>query len=263
LIIDVAGKLVARGLSAILAITVVLPLAAGCRDTPANEVNSIADVVGKVIGTLGGTPSERLADAYGQALAFEAGDEMMAFLRAGALDCVIMESSAALELVEQSTGVRILNEPLIEYELRFAIAKENGELLVAVNSALETLRQNGTLSGLSGKYFAGKSYTYVAPEGVQIHPGELLIAVPPDSPPFSFKNAGGELWGFDIEIACAVCDALGVEIQVIEYDAWELIDAVWSGSVDLALGWLPSEGEELVSMSDPYAHAVHVVIVRR
>jgi len=240
-----------------------LLLLSGCRDMPPNQVNSPEDVIGRVIGALGGTPSERLADELGQPSVFASGGEMMTHLRAGAIDCAVMENSAAIELVAESSGVRVLSDPLIEYELRFAVAKENAELLEAVNSALEALRRDGTLSGLSGKYFARRNYTYVPPEGIVAHPGELSVAVPADSPPFSFKNAAGELSGLDVEVARAVCDYLGVELRIIEYDAWELVNAVWFGMADLALGWLPSEGEELVNISEPYANAVHVVIVRR
>jgi len=241
----------------------VLLLLSACRDMPPNMVNSPAEVSGRLIGALSGTPSERLADELGTARGFSSGEEMITHLKAGAIDCAVMENSAAMELVADSQGVRILSEPLIEYEMHFAEAKENAELLLAVNSALDVLRQNGTLSGLSGKYFAGKNYTYVPPEGVETHPGNLSLAVPPDSPPFSFRNAEGELSGLDIEVARAVCDILGVELRIIEYDSWELVNAVWYGMADLAVGWIPSEGENLINISDAYANAIHVVIVRR
>ena len=251
-----------KAVPTVLIVFTILFLSA-CRDMPPNTVNSPADVTDKVIGALAGTPSERLADELGSARAFLSGQEMMTHLRAGAIDCVIMENSAAVELVSKSTGVKILSASLIEYELRFAIPKENAELLEAVNSALGSLKQNGTLTGLSGKYFAGRSYTYVTPQEVESRPGSLSLAVPSDSPPFSYKDAEGELSGLDIEVAHAVCDYLGVELRIIEYDAWELVSAVRFGMVDLALGWLPSEGDELVNTSNPYAEAVHVVVVRR
>jgi len=251
-----------RKIAFILAVLIII-LTSGCRDVPLNLVNSPADVSGKVIGALKGTPSERMADELGEPVVFTSGDEIITHLRAGTIDCAIMENSAAIELIEQSSEVRILNDPLIEYDLRFAIAKENAELLLAVNSALEALRQNGTLSGLVGKYFANKKYTYTPPEKGAVHPGYLSVAVPPDSPPFSYKNADGEFFGLDIEVALAVCDYLGVGLQVIEYDSWELVNAVWFGLADIALGWRPSEGEDLINISDSYANAVHVVIVRR
>ena len=246
-----------------LAILVSL-LSSACRDMPPNLVNSPADVNGRMIGALSGTPSERLADELGTAHGFAKGEEMMTHLRAGTIDCAVMENSAATELVADTPGVRILSEPLVEYELHFAEAKENAELLLAVNSALDVLRQNGVLNGLSGKYFAGRNYKYVPPEGVEAHPGTLSLAVPPDSPPFSFKDAEGEFSGLDIEVARAVCDILGVNLKIIEYDSWELVNAVWYGMADLAVGWIPSEGSEnMVNVSDAYANAVHVVIVRR
>jgi len=251
-----------RRIAFILAV-LILVLASGCLNTPPNLVNTPDDVSGKVIGALKGTPSERMAGELGQPEVFTSGDEMMALLLAGMIDCAIMENSAAIELVAQSPEARILSDSLIEYDLRFAVAKENAELLAAVNSALDALRQNGTLSGLVGKYFANKKYTYVSPEGGGAHSGYLSIAVPPDSPPFSYKNANGGYLGLDIEVALAVCDYLGVGIQVIEYDSWELVNAVWFGLADMALGWRPGEGEDLVNISDSYANAVHVVIVRR
>jgi len=246
-----------------LALFSLLLLTPGCQDMPPNLVYSPADISGRVIGALIGTPSERLADELGKKRAFTSGDDMIANLRAGVIDCAIMENSAAAELTAESTEVRIISEPLVEYELHYAVAKENAELLLAIDSAINALKQNGTLNGLCGKYFADKSYSYATPEGVDIHPGKLSVAAPPDSRPFSYKTSDGEYSGLDIEVTRAVCDMLGVEFSIIECDSWELVNAVWYGMADLAVGWMPGEGDDLVSVSDAYANAVHVVIVRR
>jgi len=93
--------------------------------------------------------------------------------------------------------------------------------------------------------------------------GTLTIALPPDSPPFSFKDDEGRFVGMDVDVAIAVSDILDVKLSVLEYDSWELVTAVWHGRADMALGWRPGEGEGLISTSEPYASAVHVVIVRR
>jgi len=238
---------------------------AGCGESlPPNVVNTLDDVRGRNIGAISGTPSERVADELGVAWAYEGTDELMFHLRNGTLDCVIMESTVAAELVAETAGVRILSEPLLVYELRFAIALENRELLRAVNGALDTLRQDGTLRGFSDMYFAGRPFTYVPPEDVPARPGYLSLAVSGNSPPFSFRDVYGELRGLDIEVARAVSDLIGVELRIIEYDSWELIRAVRYGRADFALGWLPDEvEEELINISEPYAVAEHVVIVRR
>jgi len=234
----------------------------GCSRHP-NEINSRDDVQGRLIGGLAGTPSLRLADEWGTARAFYSESEMMSELRAGIIDCVIMERTTALELVSNTSGVRILSEPLVEYDLRFAVPMENAQLLDAVNSALEVLARNGTLRGLSNRYFARGNFTYEPMEDADQRTSYLTIALPPDSPPFSVREEDGRFVGMDVDVAMAVSDVLEVRLEVIEYDAWELATAVWHGRADLALGWHPGEGEGLISTSEPYASAVHVIIVRR
>jgi len=251
-----------RKLVYLLIIISIISMLAGCSRFP-NEVNSPEDVAGKVIGGLEGTPSLRLADELGTAVSYTYASDMMADLRAGVLDCAIMERTTAIELVSNTSGVRILMEPLVEYDLRFAIAMENRGLLNAVNAALEELGRNGTLRGLINKYFSRGNFRYESPEDEEPRTGELVIALPPDSPPFSFRDEDNNFIGMDVEIAIAVSDILGVNLRVIPYDAWELVTAVWHGRADLALGWHPGEGEGLISTSEPYASAVHVVIVRR
>ena len=237
----------------------------GCGPAPPpNRVHSLDDVDGSIIGAMEGTPSERLASERGTARAFSSGEDMMFHLLEGTIDCALMESTVAGELVANTPGVRIMGEPLLIYDLHFAVPRENDELLEAVNAALATLRGNGTLRGLRDKYFSGRKYNYVSPEGAEGLSGTLTLAVPPDSPPLSYRDADGGFSGLDIEVTRAVCDVLGVELRVIEYDAWELVTAVRYGRADLALGWLPSEGEEqMIHISEPYANVGHVVIVRR
>ena len=250
-----------------IAITVLLcihVLTAACGDRPPpNAVNSPGDISGKDIGVITGSAAVLLAEEHGTAREFPTGDELVYQLKTGALDCVIMEDKAASELVSTNTGIRIVSEPLLEYELHFAVAKENGQLLKAVNSALKALGDNGTLSGLIGKYFSGRNYTYSPPGNIAAHPGSLLLAVPPDSPPYSYKDGNGSFLGLDIEVAQAVCDQLGVELQILEFEARELVTAVWHGKADLALGWIPVDGEEAIAVSDAYADAVLMIIVRK
>lgn len=236
-------------------------LISGCG--PPNQVNTPADINGKIIGGMAGTPSVRLADDYGTPVAYTSEEQMMADLRSGVIDCVIMESTTAQELVSNTSGVRILVEPLTEYELRFAVPRENNALLKAVDTALDTLTRNGTLRGLYSKYFAGRNYNYVSPELEEPYDRTLTVALPPDSPPLSYKDPEGRFIGMDVEVAKALGDVLGVEIIALEYDPWELATAVWHGRADLALGWHPGEGEDIVSMSEPYATVVQVIIVRR
>ena len=235
-----------------------------CERTPPNAVRSPDDVEGKIIGALTGSPSVLLAEELGsQAYGFPTGSELMYHLKSGTVDCVIMENSVASELVSETSGVRLLSKPLLETDLCFAVAKENAELLEAVNSTLTTLRGNGTLNGLLNRYFAGRRYNYVKPADIPARPGALSLAVPPDSPPYSYKDKNDNFVGLDIDVARAVCDYLGVELVIIECETRDLVTAVWYGTADLALGWLVVGETDTIAVSDAYANAKHVVIVRR
>lgn len=234
-----------------------------CGCGPQNTVNSPNDVTGKRIGGLAGTPSVRLASEYGTAIPYESTGQMMTDLRQGVVDCVVMESTTAAELVSKTRGVRILIDPLVKYDLCFAVPKENKRLLRAVDAALETLESNGVLRGLYNKYFGGRNYSYVSPEKEVPFETSLTIALPPDSPPFSYKDSEGRFVGMDVEVAIALGDILEVEIIPLEHDSWELATAVWHGRADLALGWHPAEGEGIINESIPYAEVEQVIIVRR
>ena len=252
-----------KAISCALSLLVAL-MATGCKDgRPANEVNSLDDVADRTIGALYGTPSALIADELGVARIYFSGEELLYGLSTGAVDCAVMESVVAGELVSGSQDARILGEALLVYELRFAVPRENAELLEVVNSALSTLSSNGTLRNLRDKYFSGRNYTYIPPEDTGQRQRELVLAISPDSPPYAFKDENGEYTGLDVEVARAVCDHLNVDLRIIEEDISELATAVWFGRANLAVGWLPGDVDEQVSISDAYANITHVVLVRR
>ena len=254
-----------KKLATLIFFIIAAALVAGCGPSPPpNVVHSVEDLSGRHIGALSGTPSERLANEHGIAWGFESGEELINHLLLGSIDAAIMESTTAAELISGTRGVRVLGESLLVFDLRFAIALENTGLLLAVDDALNTLRNNGTLRGFNDYFFANRRFTYNPPQGITRRPGYLSIAVSSDNPPFSFVNEEGLMTGLDIAVARAVSDLLGVDLRVIEYNSWELIRAVRYGRADLAMGWLPGEGDDtLINISEPYSTAVQVVITRR
>jgi len=240
-------------------------LLTGCSGEP-NLINSPDDIRRTTtIGALAGSPSFQLARELGTPVAYTSEIDMMNDLRTAVIDCVIMESTTAEGLVSNVSGVRILSDPLVEYELRIGVPRENTALLGAVNNALEELHRNGTLRGIAEKYFARRDFTF-EPTDDDANIGvasTLTVALPSDSPPFSFRNEEGRFVGMDVEVAIAVADVLGVSLTVLETDVTELVESVWLGLADFTLGWHTVEGEGIINMSEPYAHAEHVIIVRR
>ena len=79
--------------------------------------------------------------------------------------------------------------------------------------------------------------------------GELIIGLDATFAPMGFRETNGDLVGFDIDLAVAVCDVLGVtpKFQPIDWSAKEMelnggnIDCIWNG--------MSATDERKVSMS--------------
>jgi polar amino acid transport system substrate-binding protein len=94
--------------------------------------------------------------------------------------------------------------------------------------------------------------------------GVLTVSTDPAYPPQSSLNEEtGEYEGFDIDVATAIADAIGVEVAW-EAPAWETITAgSWQGRWDLSVGSMTvtPEREEVLHFSTPYYYTPAVVMV--
>jgi polar amino acid transport system substrate-binding protein len=94
--------------------------------------------------------------------------------------------------------------------------------------------------------------------------GTLVIGLDDTFAPMGFRTESGELVGFDIDLATAVCQELGVEavFQPIDWDAKELelasgnIDCIWNGMS------ITAEREEKMSLSQPYLNNKIVIMTK-
>lgn len=93
--------------------------------------------------------------------------------------------------------------------------------------------------------------------------GTLTMGTNAAFPPYEFMGEDGSITGIDAEIAKAVCDKLGYELEIKDMEFDSLISAVAGGSIDFVLAGLTknAEREEKVNFSSTYAKGVQVVIV--
>lgn len=94
--------------------------------------------------------------------------------------------------------------------------------------------------------------------------GYLILGLDDTFAPMGFRDDNGEVVGFDIDLAKAVADELGVElrIQPIDWDSKTLelnagnIDMIWNGLT------ITEERQKSILFSDPYLNNRQVVLVR-
>ena len=93
----------------------------------------------------------------------------------------------------------------------------------------------------------------------------FVMGIDPEYPPFSYMGDDGEYTGFDVEIAQAVCDYLGWELEIFEVN-WEQklvqldakeCDCVWSG-----MTIVDSMKEKGFVISEPYYYNTQVLVVK-
>ncbi len=82
-------------------------------------------------------------------------------------------------------------------------------------------------------------------------------------PPYEFYE-DGQIVGIDAEIAQAIADKLGMELEIVDMEFGALINAVNSGKIDFAMAGMTVTEERLqsVDFSDTYATGIQAIIVK-
>ena len=69
--------------------------------------------------------------------------------------------------------------------------------------------------------------------------GVLRVGLDPSFPPFESLDANGQVVGFDVDLAGALAQRWGVQLQIEPIGFDGLVDAIWAGRVDLVISALP------------------------
>ena len=90
----------------------------------------------------------------------------------------------------------------------------------------------------------------------------LKMGTNPNFPPYEFYD-GGEIVGIDAEIAGAIAEKLGMELEIVDMEFGAIIASVTSGKVDMGMAGMTVTEERLqsVDFSDSYAKGVQSIIV--
>ncbi len=121
-----------------------------------DSISSFADLSGKTTAQSLTSNWYELATSSGaQVEAVEGWAQAVALLKQGRVDATINDQLTYLdyEKTNSPTGLKIAAETEDTSESAFAFKKGQDELADAVNSALEELRADGTLTQISEKYF--------------------------------------------------------------------------------------------------------------
>ena len=85
---------------------------------------------------------------------FKTGNDAVQALVSGKVDAVIIDNEPAKSYVSVNEGLRILDTAYTEEEYAICVSKTNTALLDAINGALESLRAEGKIDEIIGKYIS-------------------------------------------------------------------------------------------------------------
>ena len=109
------------------------------------------------------------------------------------------------------------------------------------------------LAGCGGKASSGLK---------TVEAGKLIMATNAAFPPYEYIE-GNEIVGIDAEIAGAIAEKLGLELQIDDMEFDSIIESVKGGKADMGLAGMPvtEERKEVVIFTASYATGVQVVFV--
>lgn len=87
--------------------------------------------------------------------------------------------------------------------------------------------------------------------------GTLRVAVLPDFPPWSVQNASGDFEGYEVDVAKALAEAMGVELALVSTDGTSRLPLLEADRVDVNISaWTATDERALaVGYTIPYAAA--------
>ena len=211
--------------------------ACGSSESSGSSIKSADDLKGKVIGTQLGTTGEIFAGDVENATVekYNKGADAIQALKQGKVDAVIIDREPAKEFVKKNDDLKILDVPFVEEEYSVAYKKGNDELGKKLDDAITALKNEGKLDEIVSHWIGedADQVSYV-PDASVTRTGKLIMATNAEFPPYESKK-GSEVVGIDVDMMRAVCDKLGLELEVEDMQFDSIITSVESGKADVGV----------------------------
>ena len=263
-----------RNLGIIISALMLALCVSGCGETeqaeeavPKEKIKSADDLAGRKIGTQLGTTGFIFAqDIEGAKVEpFNKGSEAVKALKLGKIDAVLIDAETANIFVEGDDSLTILDEPFAVEEYSIAYSKDDDKIGRKVDAAITKLKEDGKLDEIKSHWIGENAdeVSYV-PNAEIAREGVIRVATNAEFPPYE-SFVGTDIVGIDVDMMNAICDELGItlEIDSMEFDA--IIPSINSGEFDVGVAGISvtPEREKNVSFTQSYATTTQVIIVQK
>ena len=244
------------------------------------QLKTKADLQGAVIGVQLGTTSDGLAtelEKKGDGTKVErynkGADAIQALLQ-GKIDCIVTDEAPAKAFQRVNPSLRILPETFDASSFAICVAKDHAELQQSINHAIRILKANGVIDSIVNSHLErgiAVAYTPKAsdvkknvPEALQKLglKKSLRFATNATFEPFEYYQ-DGKIVGIDVDVANAIGDVLGVDVEILDMEFDAIITSVQAGKADAGIAGITvtPEREKNIGFTDSYADVRQVIMV--
>ncbi len=175
--------------------------------------------------------------------------ECVAAVESGKADAAVQLSYGCQLAVNQRPGtVALLPEAVTEVSEGYFF-RHDSPLTAQFNDVISKLSKDGTLAKLEKKWVAAdETHKTLPPQDWEAPNGTLKFATSGVLAPFSYVGEGGEVRGYDVELALLIARELGYHLEISAIPMDSILAAVDTGKVDF--GGTLTETPERASVCD-------------
>ena len=136
--------------------------------------------------------------------------------------------------------------------------------LAACGSSASSASSEAVSSEAASEVASASSEAASAAELTTVTPGKLTMSTNAAFPPYESTDDNGNFVGIDVDVAAAIAEKLGLELQVDDMDFDAALLAAQNGKSDMVMaGVTVTEDRQLVmDFSDSYATGIQSIIVK-
>jgi len=259
---------------ALLALAMAGKVVAKAQETPDDEEESAGEKAaertfdGKVLATMEMSASaaeikfffqEQLGIPIKDFLTFPSVIEALMALKTGKVDTLLsMDATASMMAALDSTLYTYIDPRLADLasiSLSMVVAKNNEALGEALNEAIHTLEENGTLALLANAIFGGETPDVSEAE---LAGDPLRVGVTGDIPPVDFVDASGNPAGYNVNLMDQVGALLQRPIEFVQITKGAALTALATGRIDILFWQEQALSEDVIAMVGDLSDSVFV-----
>ncbi|MEI6050182.1 MAG: transporter substrate-binding domain-containing protein [Bacteroidota bacterium] len=240
--------------SAIFLIAMIVTTLIGCGDKKTVKINSISDLKGKVIGIISSGTSTKSAESMVSILMgaepkeivyFNRGSDIFTALLSGKIDAFPTMKVSADYGLKRNSNLKAIDVTInIEGGIIMAVRSEDLSLKVGLDSAITTLRENGTLKTLEDQWITNLPATN-EPSNKEIPKIEgaktVYVGVSGDLVPLDYIAADGRPAGYNVAILTEIGKLLKLNFEFVSLEAQAKFAALLSKKIDVIFYHVQSE----------------------